>query len=684
VVGDHVVRHPVGFREIKVRGNELLVNGHPVKLMGVNRHEVHPLRGRSLTPDLCRRDAELFREANVNLVRTSHYPPSEAFLDACDDLGIFVECEAAVCWIGHGASPIWSKGWDKNDPKFLPYFRRAAQEMIAACRNHPSIILWSPANESNWTDSFATVVAEMKHLDPTRPVIFHDQCWGSFNNFKSKADIANYHYPSENNTHMWSEAGRPVWFGEYAHLQCYNRRELVTDPGIRPDWGRPLARMVDLMWKEPGCLGGAIWSGIDDVFHMPNGDLKGYGHWGPIDGWRRKKPEWFGMRRAYAPFKILEAHAADQGAVRLKIQNRFNFTDLSECEISWEIVEPFPKKSDPSDMSDIQRHPLKIDLPPHAIGEITIPDPARPPGHPILLTVRAPDGTVVARNIIGNHPHAEAFELPSKAGTPTANIEGNKIGLSSLGKLTLPAPAPMVLPLNDKGGEATAAGTQLTNEIPAFTPMPADWKPEIKESNGDLLIEGKTDTVTGWIRIHPVGGVNAAPMSYDFVVSYEFELLADVNPRQWGIVFTLPRSFDTLEWQRNTGITWHTPEEIDRAEGTAKANPVDRMLLEELGVGPKTPWRFDANALGTNDFRSTKINIITAGLADASKHSLLVEPADKPQSVRAWVDGDHIRLLIAAFNTGGADSFFATHYSAERRPLKKGDKIRSEFRVSVP
>jgi len=490
-VGDHLVRQPVGFRDIKVQGRQLLVNGHPVKLLGVNRHEIDPLRGRSPDPATCRRDAELFKEANVNLIRTSHYPPSKAFLDACDELGIFVECEAAVCWIGHPASPIWKTDWDKNDPKFLPYFRRAALEMIAACRNHPSVILWSPANESNWTESFSTVISEMKRLDPTRPVVFHDQCWGNFNNFGSKADIANYHYPSEANTHMWSELDRPVWFGEYAHLQCYNRRELAADPGIRADWGRPLARMVDRMWEQPGCLGGAVWSGIDDLFHMPDGHLKGYGEWGPIDGWRRKKPEWFGMRRAYAPFKILEEHIPEHGPIRLKIQNRFNFTDLSECEIWWENAAAHSgasDRSDRSDKSDTTRHPLSISLPPHAIGELAIPA-----GHrPILLTVRDTRGTVVARNIVGKRPPSKTAIHPSETGAPKAGIEGNRIGL---GNLVLPAPAPMILPLNDKGGVETVAGTQMADEIPAFTPVPADWRPAVrKTTDGDILIEGQTAT----------------------------------------------------------------------------------------------------------------------------------------------------------------------------------------------
>src|SRR5512135_2521557 len=80
-----VVRR-VGFREISIAGTRLFVNHRPVKLRGINRHEAHPLRGRSLTPELWREDAELYRAANINLIRTSHYPPAEEFLDACDEL----------------------------------------------------------------------------------------------------------------------------------------------------------------------------------------------------------------------------------------------------------------------------------------------------------------------------------------------------------------------------------------------------------------------------------------------------------------------------------------------------------------------------------------------------------------------------------------------------------------------
>ena len=72
----------VGFRQILIKGNQVFVNGKPIKLHGVNRHSVHPLTGRSISPELDRKDAELFRAANCNYIRTSHYPPSEEFLNA--------------------------------------------------------------------------------------------------------------------------------------------------------------------------------------------------------------------------------------------------------------------------------------------------------------------------------------------------------------------------------------------------------------------------------------------------------------------------------------------------------------------------------------------------------------------------------------------------------------------------
>ena len=661
-----VLRHRVGLREIRVTGNRVFVNGRPIKLLGINRHEVHPLSGRSLTPELCRRDAELFRAANVNLVRTSHYPPSEEFLEACDELGIFVESEAAICWVQHGASPYW-KTHDHLDPQYFPYLLRATMENIAAYRMHPSVLMWSLGNESLWTRLFATVLDLAKKEETTRPFTFHDQTWGGYNNAGSTADIANYHYPGENNSAEWSTLPRPVWFGEYAHLQCYNRRELVTDPWIREDWGRPLARMVDLIWEQPGALGGAIWSGVDDVFHMPNGDIRGYGHWGPIDGWRRQKPEWLGMKNAYTPFRIFRADVAAGRPIVLTVQNRFNFTDFHDVRLLWNV-------------NGWANSTLKTNLEPHAKGVVTIPLTRSKAGDRVTLTVTDRRGVEVAREVFvvpgaqtsrGATPAAAPF-----TGEPLAALSRAATNIELPEAYRLLRPLPMVLPLNDEGGSTGPAGRQLANEIEPFTAVPPDSVvsgPDVRGS--DIVYRVSSAGAAGTISFRPISDAG------EFEVTYRLDILADVDPRQWGIVFTLPLEFDTLRWVRDAQWRWYPDDHIGRPAGSARADAVARRLIEEPGKALTGPWALDANMLGTNDFRSTKGSIREASLVTRDGRRFQVVSADASQSVRAWVDGDRIRLLVAGFNTGGDDHFFDTHYAAERRPLKKGATISSSFRL---
>ena len=333
------VQRRIGFRQVEVRGSELYVNNQPVKLHGVCRHETHPTRGRSLTPELWRQDADLFRKANVNYIRTSHYPPAEEFIEACDELGLFVEEEAPICWAGHGANAIW-KTWKDDDEKFRSIIVRETLEMVARDYNHPSVIIWSLANESLWNAHFQHSLDAVKAADPSRPASFHDQAWGPYNNQHNQADIAVFHYPTPEQADKPDDRGRPMLFGEYCHLNAYNRREIVTDPGVRDAWGQAIASMYDKMYAAKGCLGGAIWSGIDDIFLLPDGKAVGYGSWGPIDGWRRKKPEYWHMKKAYSPIRILDttlAASASGVPLTVKVENRYDFTNLKELRIEWHL-----------------------------------------------------------------------------------------------------------------------------------------------------------------------------------------------------------------------------------------------------------------------------------------------------------------------------------------------------------
>ena len=327
--GGHSVRQNIGFRKIEVKGTRVLVNGRPVKLRGVNRHETDPLRGRSLAAGQWRKDAQLLRDANVNLIRTCHYPPDHQLIEAADDLGIWVEVESPFCW---------EQG--SNDPSHREATLRQVAEMIKRDRNNPSVLYWSLGNESTWGPNFEHSSRMVRELDSTRPQTFE---WTHNTITETDAaycEIGAVHYPGFNGPVMAKEKSkRPLFMGEYCHLNAYNRRELMTDPGLRDRWGLYLHRLWEQMDAEPNILGGAIWSGIDDTF-LPAPDLTlGYGAWGPLDGWRRPKPEYWHVKKTYSPVRVDENKAVTltNGVLTIPVENRSDFINLSKIEARWKI-----------------------------------------------------------------------------------------------------------------------------------------------------------------------------------------------------------------------------------------------------------------------------------------------------------------------------------------------------------
>ena len=132
----------VGLRKLERKGNRLFVNHNEVKLRGVCRHEISPRNGRALTNELIEQDVALFKEANCNYIRTSHYPPSEYFLDQCDEHGIYVEDELALAFIAR------TLPYTQRDPKETNRYLSHFAETMARDYNHPCVIIWSLCNES--------------------------------------------------------------------------------------------------------------------------------------------------------------------------------------------------------------------------------------------------------------------------------------------------------------------------------------------------------------------------------------------------------------------------------------------------------------------------------------------------------------------------------------------------------
>ncbi len=682
----------IGFRQIELRGNQFFVNNSPIKLRGVDRHEVHPLRGRSLTPELCRRDVELFRAGNCNYIRTSHYPPSEEFLQACDELGMFVESEASLCWIEHGASPIWQT-WKYLDNKYLPYMVRADIDNVLLGRSHPCIIIWSLGNESRWSPLWERVNAEVKKLDSSRPTSFHDQCWGAFNNAKSKADVANYHYPGFNGPRECEkEKSRPTLFGEYMHVQCYARREVETDPSVRSDtWAINLKQMVDSVYTYPASMGGAIWSGVDDIFHLSEDKICGYGPWGPIDGWRREKPEYTGMKKSYSPVIIrnLQSVKAVNGRIRLDIENRYNFTNLNELKVVAR--------------ADDRIINVNADIPPLSKGSVNIDLSGANLPETMLITFTDPRGFVCQEENIKIRPAVPAVE--SKAEVPVVLSEENntctvKSGeatyiidkstgelecIISGGQKVIKAGGKLTLIHfnSDDGGAPKIAGNNYTQDIQPLEYLPVEKfriRSVVPTQRGDgtvkVVISGLVENELEGIQNYVFNNTGNVEVSYDYVTLTDFaknNLL-----RQFGLLFTLPGSFDRLTWERIGLWTTYPENDINRLKGSAKALPRNLKYVEAPREVPTGEWKDNANKLGTNDFRSTKDHFLSASLRNEKNNEIEVQ-SDGSQSARSWVDGENIRFLVAGMNGPGSCPFF----TGPRPEFKKGDHLKGAFILNL-
>lgn len=151
----------VGFRDVRLRGREMLVNGVPVKLCGVNRHDHDQYGGKTVSRESMEEDVRLMKRLNINSVRTSHYPNDPYFYELCDRYGLYVVDEANIETHGKG-------GLLSNDPQWITPFLERVSRMVIRDRNHPSVIMWSLGNESGCGPAHAAAAGWAKDYDPTR------------------------------------------------------------------------------------------------------------------------------------------------------------------------------------------------------------------------------------------------------------------------------------------------------------------------------------------------------------------------------------------------------------------------------------------------------------------------------------------------------------------------------------
>ena len=257
VAGDERVAVRIGFRRVAVEGGALTVNGAPILLRGVNRHEWDPRTGRTLTPETMLADVLAMKRHNINAVRTSHYPPDPRFLDLCDAYGLWVidECDLET----HGFAFANWHGNPSDDPAWREAYLDRVARMVERDKNHPCVIVWSLGNEAGTGTNLAAMAAWIRGRDGSRPIHYegdHENC--SYADvysrmYASLGEVAAIGHRQEPGTADPRDdahrRGLPFLLCEYAHA-------MGNGPGGLTDY-------QELFEAHPRLAGGFVWEWID-------------------------------------------------------------------------------------------------------------------------------------------------------------------------------------------------------------------------------------------------------------------------------------------------------------------------------------------------------------------------------------------------------------------------------------
>jgi beta-galactosidase/evolved beta-galactosidase subunit alpha len=327
-----VVAQSVGFREVAVEAGQLRVNGEPITVRGVNRHDIHPEDGRALSLATMREDVELMKRHNVNAVRTAHYPNDTRFYHLCDEYGLYVvdetdvECHGMEHLSGDRVTHV------SDDPDWEATYADRMARMVERDKNHPSVVVWSLGNESDVGDNHATMAADTRERDPTRPIHYEPD------SDLEVSDIVGPMYPPVDAlAEMAAEhPDAPMILCEYAH-------SMGNGPGnLREYW--------DAFESHERIQGGFVWDWVDQGLQTTTGDgteIFGYGgdfDDDPNDGSfnvnglvfpdRDPSPGLVEYKTVVEPVRF---EAVDPGAGETAVENRFDFRTLSELAGSWRV-----------------------------------------------------------------------------------------------------------------------------------------------------------------------------------------------------------------------------------------------------------------------------------------------------------------------------------------------------------
>ncbi|MEE8192456.1 MAG: glycoside hydrolase family 2 TIM barrel-domain containing protein [Gemmatimonadales bacterium] len=566
-----VVSSRLGFRKVELSGGLLLVNGVPVTLKGVNRHEHEPHTGHVVSDEYMLRDIQLMKLHNINAVRTSHYPDDPRWYDLTDEYGLYVVDEANIESHGMGYDPEQTLG---DDPEWREAHLERTRRMVERDKNHPSVIIWSLGNEGGDGVNFEATSAWIHERDPSRPVQYERALQRPHTDIYVPMYARIPHlleYASE-----WRD--RPLIMCEYAHA-------MGNSVGNLQDYW-------DVIDAHPQLQGGFIWDWVDQGLYAETDDGEPFwaygGDYGPpgtpsdgnflINGLvfpdREEHPSLLEVRKVYQPIQV---RPVDLAGGRIRIVNRYDFTDLERLAVEWVIQR---------DGAPVAEGALAaVSLAPHDSMEVRIPYPRIRPerGAEYHLTVRfrlredsplLPVGLVVAWEQF-ELPWHVPVELVDIAGLPPLVVERDDAGATISG-------SDFSVRFDWQSGAITSWRYRDTEMVHAG-PVPNFWRAPTDNDYGNGMprrqrvwreagSNRRVDKIEmervgeGIVRVVVEAAIPAGRArlitrysvygSGDIVVTHRFVPrntdLPDI-PRL-GTTLTLPAEFDHVEW---FGRGWH-------------------------------------------------------------------------------------------------------------------------------
>jgi len=532
-VAVHQTRERFGFRSFEIReGQGLYLNGQRVMMKGINRHSFRPETGRAVSRAQAYEDARLIKSMNMNAMRVAHYAPEPAFLEAADELGLYVINELSG----------WQKAHDTENG------RKLVRELVERDVNHPSILFWSNGNEGGWNRELD---GDFALYDPQGRPVLHP--WEPFGGIDTK------HYPRYPDLAKRLAGPMLVMPTEFLHG--------LFDGGH----GSGLDDYWRAMKASPRGAGGFLWNLADEGILRSDqgGRIDVFGSYAPdgIVGPRgEKEASWYTVKAIWSPVQV-DAPRLDQGFDgRLKLSNDYDFTSLAEVRFRWEWL----RFAGPLERADTVLASGELDGPrlaPHAAGELKLPLPAG---------WQRADALRLTASRGGDHLWTWAWALPERpqpagprVGTPQVVQDGASLKLvvgavsasfdASTGLLTALARDGQAQPLSN--------GPRLVVARPKGAAEPS-WVEPVAQGEG--VYEFATPTMAN------VATVDLGIVETDGWAGFKLELSAD--GRRWKTVYDgarVARDGQTYIFPPQ----WVKAVRISQLAGVRKAPAVARLTL---------------------------------------------------------------------------------------------------------